>query len=254
MMKRTRAAMIVLGLASTACLIEPNPDFIDPTADETGTGNADDTDDTDDTGPSVCPVGTLDCDDEPGCESDADDPSSCGSCSKICEFDGEQLECVAGECTGTVVFTELADVHVDSDQPSQNFGFAPSLIVDKSRTSYIALPDISELPSTTTLAHVGLHVTCIEPGSTVEMQRVESEWDEQQLTQSSAPSGSEVIGNVDFTLGENVIELTGMLPSWRSGTPKRSLELSSIGPDPVLVELSSREGASPPYLVLTLSW
>jgi hypothetical protein len=244
MIRRARAALIGVTLASTACLIEPNPDFIEPN------GDAGETDSTD---AGMCPEGTLDCDGEPGCESDATDPSSCGSCSKVCELGGQMIECVEGECVGTVTFTELADTYVDADQPSQNFGLEPTLIVDASRATFIALPDIGALPSGA-IEHVGLHVTCTQLGTTLQLQRVETEWDEQQLTASSAPSGSEVIGSFDFTLGENVVELAGMLPSWRSGTPKRSIELSATGPDPLPVEFSSREGASAPYLTVTLSW
>jgi hypothetical protein len=238
-MKHVHAALLGVTLASTACL-EPNPDFIEPTADGAETGD------------DGCPEGLLDCDDEPGCEADANDPSHCGSCGKTCELNGEMLECVAGQCVGTVFFTELADAYIDSEQPSQNFGVEPTLIVDQSRASYVALPELDTLVSGGKLDYVGLHLTCTQAGTTVQVQRVQSVWDELQVSASTAPSGSNVIGDFDFGPGETVIELTDELPNWIA--PKRSLRFNASGADPLPVLFSSREGGSAPYLEVTIRW
>lgn len=240
-MRRIGLALLGFTLTSTACLIGPNPDFIEPTADGAETGDED-----------GCPEGLLDCDDEPGCDADAGDPSHCGSCSKPCELDGEQFECVAGQCVGTVFLTELADAYIDNDLPSQNFGAEPTLIVDQSRASYIALPELESLVSNGTLDYVGLHLTCTKAGTTVQIQRVQSVWDELQMSASSAPSGSNVIGSYDFGPGANVIELTHELPNWIAA--KRSLRFNPTGSDPLPVQFSSREGSNAPYLEVRIRW
>jgi hypothetical protein len=243
----TRAAIVGIALASTACLVEPNPDFIDPTAGD-GTG---------DTGSSMCPAGTLDCDGEPGCEADASDPYSCGSCDHVCELAGELLECVAGQCTGTVMFTDFPDAYVDRNLPDQNFGSEPSLLIDAARDSYLELPDIT-VPSNAQFESVALHLSCSQPGALIDVYRIETGVDEPLVTEATAPTlNNELIASVTPVVGDNVVELVGLLPSWRSGNPKRSLGLRSdpdAGPDPTLVEFSSREGSSPPYLMVTLRW
>lgn len=225
MMSRWCAGLlgIALGLTNAACqnLVEPNPDFIEPTGE-------------------TCADDMLDCEAEP-------------SCDKSCELYGQPVECVDGQCVGTVVFTGLADAYVDGEQPSVNFGFEPSLLIDQTRTSYIALPDIDGLPSGARLDHVSLHLTCTQAG-TIALHRVESSFEEQQLTASNAPSGSAMLGNIDLVFGQNVIELTGKLPSWRSSSSNRSLRLSASGADPQPVAISSREGAADPSLVVSLSW
>jgi hypothetical protein len=245
--RRSGGAIVGVMLTSTACLVEPNPEFM-ASAGETGAME---------TSPTDCPAGTLDCDGEPGCEADADDPLNCGSCDNVCEFGGEMLSCVAEQCTGTVVFTDLPDAYVDSAAPDQNFGSSPLLLVNTTQTSYIELPDIDAIPSTATIETLALHLTCIpESGASVDVFRIETSWDEQQLTGDNAPSFDQsLISSLDLVIGQNVIDLVGLLPSWRMGNPKRSL---AFGPDPnagpAAVECSSREGTAPPFLLLTMSW
>lgn len=243
-MKHGLGLSLAIMLTGVACLVAPNPDFID-------------SDGTDETGSGECPVGTLDCDDQPGCETDATDPATCGSCEKRCELAGEMLECVAGQCAGSIVFVDLPDAYVDHGQPDQNFGAEPLLLIDGARESYIELPNIGALPSGATVESVALHLTCTVPGASLDVYRVETPWDESAITGSNAPGNNNTrLLTVASTLGGNVIELVGLLPSWRTGNPKRSLELrvESNGSEPAPVEFSSREGASPPSLVLTLRW
>jgi hypothetical protein len=251
-MARTRPAVLRslgVALATTACLVEPNPDFL-------GAG----TDETESTGPpGTCPEGTLDCDGEPGCEADADDPLTCGSCSKSCEWQDELLSCVEQQCTGTVVFTDLPDTYVDGDQPEQNFGSDPILVMDVASDSYIELPSIEAVPTGATIETLALYLTCVsEPGASLDVYRVETSWDEQQLTGSSAPGlDKALVASVAIELGHNIIDLVDLLPSWRMGNPKRSLAFGpdlDAGPDPIATECSSREGAAPPFLLLTMRW
>jgi len=250
--RRRRTLVLVVALPGCGLFLGPNPQFMDSLADDGETDT--DSDELATSDDDMCPPGTLDCDGDPGCESSVDDPGSCGGCDNNCELGGEPLECVDGQCVGTVVFTDLADTYVDTELASQNFGAETRLVIDSSRASFIALPDIGELPMAASLEHVLLHVTCTQAGTSVQVQRIETEWDELELTADNAPSGSQVLDDVPLLRGENVIDLVGMLPSWRSGTPKRSVELSAIGPNPQPVVCSSREGRSPPYWEIAISW
>lgn len=239
----------VIALSSTACLVAPNPEFIDPLVDddETDTGDIE-----------QCPAGLANCDGEPGCEASLDDPATCGSCVKRCELGGQMLECVEGLCVGELSFTDLPDVHVDGEQPDQNFGFAPALLVDAERTAYIELPNLGPLPTGATVHSLALHLTCTDSGTSLDVYRVENPWDESAMTHNNAPGlGSSRILTFSPQLGDNALELVGLLPSWRIGNPKRSLGFgptSSAGPSPDSVDFSSREGSAPPYLVLDISW
>jgi hypothetical protein len=218
-----RGAVVGVMLASTACLVEQNPDFM---ASE-------------------------------GASDEATDTGDCGACGNVCEFGGEMLSCVDEQCTGTVVFTDLPDTYVDSVVPEQNFGSDPVLIVDATRTTYIELPSIDAIPNSATIEELALYLTCVpEPGASFEIYRVETSWDELLLTGSTAPGlDQSLISSVSPAIGQNVIELVDLLPSWRMGNPKRSL---AFGPDPnagpVAVECSSREGNAPPFLLVTLRW
>jgi hypothetical protein len=245
---RELLAVLVLALSSSACLVAPNPDFIDPLAEESES----------DTGLASCPDGLADCDGEPGCEAHLDDPLTCGSCNKRCEFASQLLECDAGTCVGEVMFTDLADAYVDTEQPQQNFGAEPVLIVDRERDSYIELPNLGTLPSSATIHAVTLHVPCTLTGANIDVYRIESPWDELAMTQQNAPGmGNSRLLTFSPQLGDNTLELVGLLPSWRLGNPKRSLGLtpaSGSGSNPDPVEFSSREGAAASYLVLSLSW
>lgn len=246
-LRRSRRLILAVALTNSACLLEQNPDFIGPLAESTETGDA------------GCPEGLADCDGEPGCEADLSEPSTCGSCSKRCEIGGQMLACVEDECTGEVWFSDLPDAMVDRQQPAENFGSEPILIVDGERDAYIELPSLGPLPSGATIHSIALHLTCTRPGAALDVHRVETPWDEISITGNNAPglSGSSRILTFTPTIGDNSIELVGLLQSWRIGNPRRSLALrpsTNAGSDPEPGDFASREGDSPPRLSLSLSW
>jgi hypothetical protein len=245
------AVAVALALAgpSSACIIEPNPDFMGAEA-ETGTGAEAGSD-------RECLPGTLDCDAFPGCEARSDDPLSCGSCTKRCEFDGELLECVAGRCEGTVILTNLADAYVDRDAPQQNFGAEPVLRVDSRREAYIKLPDLAGLPSAA-YEDISLSLPCSSAGGAVQLLRLEASWDEGTISWDTAPGvvGS-TLASFEPKLGANVIDLNSLLPGWREGSPKHSLALRSqveVSATQAGVVFVSRESGAGPVLTMTLSW
>ncbi|MFO7565541.1 MAG: DNRLRE domain-containing protein [Enhygromyxa sp.] len=248
---------LIAALSSGACLIAPNPQFIDANA-----GESEDTGDSQNSGgsedPLGCEDGFADCDGEPGCEASLDDPETCGSCSKSCEIAGQLLECDAGQCVGELLFVDLPDAHVDRQQPDQNFGLEPILAVDGDRDAYLELPNLGLMPLGVTIHSAALHLSCTDPGSALDVYRIENSWDEQAMTSDNAPGlGNARLLTFSPRVGENVLELVGLLPSWQVGMPNRSLGLtpaSNAGPSPDPVEFSSREGGSPPYLVLSVSW
>lgn len=253
-----RRGLAVLALMLTACMIAPNPDFIDPLAgsvDETGSGSDEigsDETDPDETDPDECPAGGLDCDGVPGCEAHTDDPATCGRCDKSCAMNGEMLECVDGQCVGTIVLEGLADAHVDHDLPNQNFGGEPVLIIDGSRDAYIDLPEVT-VPSGASLDSIALHLSCTTSGADINVYRIEQPWNEQSITAGNAPNLNNQVLSFSPTIGENVIELLGRISGWPTSGDTRSLGLGPLS-ETAPVEFSSREGSSPPTLVLTLHW
>ena len=247
---RYRASLVAVALTTPACLIEPNPKFVETASANGDTG-------LDGTG-SECPAGTLDCDDQPGCESDSTDPLTCGSCEKRCVVKGEQLTCEAGECSGTLTFTDLADSYVDHDLPDQVFGGESELRIDSRRDAYVALPSLLEIPSTATYESIELLMSCSQAGGAIEVYRVSSPWQESDLAGSNAPSISgEALVSFNPELGENAIDLFDKVPGWRAGEPKHSLALlsnSMPGPRQPGVTFASRESGEGPRLVLTIRW
>lgn len=239
-------SLAAVAVMSTACLIEPNPDFV-----ESDTG----TDDTGDDG--ECPEGTLDCDDQPGCESERSDPLTCGSCDKRCVVNGEAFACVDGECSGTITFTELADSYVDHDLPAQVFGGELELRVGDRRDAYIGLPSLDDIPSGATIEAVELRLSCSQAGGAVEVYRVSAPWDESSLAGNNAPIIiGDPLASFDAQLGENVIDVFGQLMGWRKGDPMHSLALRSklIPPIQAGVTFASRESGEGPILVVKFRW
>jgi len=230
---------------SSACLVEPNPDFTEAQASETGSS------------PSECLPGTLDCDDEPGCEASSADPLSCGSCDKRCMIGDQLLECVVGLCVGTVTLTELEDAYTDRDAPDDAFGGEPVLRVDSRRDAYVKLPDLAEFAHVN-LERIELTLPCSLANGAVDINRLEMNWDELALTWNNAPN---LVGGTlmsfESELGDNVIDLTDRVPGWPGGSTKHSLALRSkveVGPSQDGIVFASRESGAGPSLSITSSW
>jgi hypothetical protein len=242
---RERIVGLALMLAANACLIGPNPDFIEADADSTTTADAE------------CPVDLLDCDATPGCESHIDDELTCGSCDNACILGGELTACVLGQCIGSATLLIDADADVDASLPDQNFGESPVLRIDATHHAYLRLPDLAELPDDATIDWIDsitLHLDCVAEGASIEFYRVEQAWDELELTDSNAPpmAGSAVV-SVTPVIGENSIELVDLLGAWQNGSASRSLGIRR-GSAEGTVEFVSSEGGATPYLVVTGGW
>jgi hypothetical protein len=245
------------GVLSPACLIVENPAFIDSAEGGESEAEALDASAGTDTGSPGCDPGWLDCDDEPGCESDASDPATCGSCDKACEVEDQMLACVEGVCTGMLTLSIPADTYVDSDQPDQNFGVDASLRLDATRDVYLRLPDLDMIPQGAVFGSITLELDCTQAGGSVFVHQVGSPWDEFSLTQSNAPAldGAPLTG-FEPSIGATSVELLDLIGEWQLGSPKRSLGLRAnpTNQGGSTIELSSREGPAPPSLVVDFSW
>jgi hypothetical protein len=241
------AVGIALGLGlGVGCLVAPNPDFMGETEGASGADG------------EGCPAGTLDCDDEPGCETPSDDPQTCGSCTRVCELPGYAPTCANGRCWISVELDIVDDAHLDAEQPEQNFGAATTLRIDATHQVLLGLPNLSGLPGPGEIQSIGLRLTVITAGAEIELHRVESPWAEDSVTKANAPMiDGAVLARWTPTPGINTIELLGLLGAWQNGSPQHSLGLvpsSEAGPDPAATVLFSSEGARPPVIVVTLAW
>jgi hypothetical protein len=240
---------VCLGLGG-ACLVAPNPDFMDPGETDgisgadgvSGSGNGD-----------GCPAGTPDCDEQPDC----DDPPTCGGCTPTCELPGYAPTCVDGRCVLSIELPIVDDAHLDAEQPQQNFGDSATLILDATHDVLIGLPNLGDLPGPGEIESITLQLTVITAGAAIELHRVEGPWTEDTVTQANAPAiDGAVLATWTPTPGANTIELLGLFGAWRLGSPEHSLGLvpSATSPDPATTVLVSSEGLSPPVIVVTLSW
>jgi hypothetical protein len=235
-------AVLVLALASSACLLDPNPDFI-----EAGTSG-------DDEWSGECPAGTLDCDGLPGCEADVDDPATCGSCSKSCVVGDNVLECDAGQCRGVVMLDVRQDTYADLDEPDQVFGAEPVLRVDARRNVYLELGNLDIVPSQATIGTILLLLTATRSGELVTVHRVTSPWSQTTLTANNAPLiHGEVLAGFEPAIGENHVDLTGLFSPGQIGTPRYDVALRSDIEDDTIEFLSSETGLGP-YLLITAHW
>ncbi|PRP91230.1 putative PPE family protein PPE42 [Enhygromyxa salina] len=229
---------------------------------DTGDGDTGDGDTGDgDTGDGDCPVGTLDCDDEPGCESDALDPGTCGACDKSCAFMGEEFACAEGLCFGTVELTGLEDAEIDSSTPDDLYGLDNQLYVrggGSPEHSYIKLPGLDQLPPGAVLDEASLYLSCQVSEAPTTLHRVEGEWSQDTITWSNAPGvDPEPLADFSPVVGDNMLDLLGLLPAWERA-PNYGLALVSVidadGPENSRVKLASSESDAGPRLTLTLSW
>lgn len=224
-MNPARVVIFGVALTSTACVIGPNPDFI-----EDG-GTAGETDG----------------------QSNDESALTCGD--KICELDGGTAQCVDGQCVGTLSVAIEDDTYVDGDQPTTNFGEQPTLRVDDLRDAYILLPD---LPSSggVSIESIGLHLNCSVAGATVGVYEVGGNWTELSVTQGNAPGiGGTELTSFTATPGDNVVEIVDLVFEWQNAEANRGLGLRLLdGGDIAPNQFSSSEGAAPPYLEIELIW
>ena len=245
---------------SSACLIAPNPRFVgdetqgETTATETGldgaeasgaeAGGADD----------ECEAGMLDCDGEPGCETSAQSPLSCGSCDHSCEFAGAVHDCELGECVGSPVLSGFPDTYIDAEEPGLNRGMDNDLHLrggDKAEESYISLPP---LPPGALVLDAKLVLDCGSPDlpASYDLYRVESPWSEQALTWQNRPQISDApVTSFLAEPGESVIELGVFADDWPA---PHGITLRKANGDMAHTTCSSKEGDKPPRLELELVW
>jgi len=158
------------------------------------------------------------------------------------EATGEQIVVIASE-----------DTVVDNEAPDTNFGDAPVLEIEQdgtdTRRALIGF-DVTEIPEGAAIASATLalfQIDASEEGALVSF--VDGEWTETETTWSSAPPVGAPITPLAGGLGAAVAEVD--VTAAVAGNGKASFYLSTESDDGL--DFDSREGATPPTLVITLA-
>lgn len=224
-----------------------DPSQSETSSTETGTEDSEGGDDD-------CEPGMLDCDDEPGCESSAQSPLTCGSCDHSCEFAGAVYDCESDQCVGSPVLSGFADAYIDAEDPMLNRGMDNDFHIrggDKAEESYIAIPP---LPPGALVLDAQLVLDCSGPDLPVnyDVFRVESGWDEHSVVWQGGPQISNApVTEFHAESGESSIDFGVFADDWPS---PHGITLRKANGDTAHTTCSSKEGDNPPRLELELVW
>ena len=213
-----------------------------------------------DDAPVECPVGFLECDDDPTtfCESSVASAATCGACDHSCVAAGRQFDCVDGVCIGEVAVVADADTFVEVALPDQNNGTISPLEVDEDSTAETAFIhfELPAIDATMTVEEVRLLMVCSDPGSAFDVHAVTEPWEELTVTWNTQPAFDPAsLALVPALVGFVEADVTATVTGWLGGEENLGLALVASGSDGVQVR--SREyllDLEHPRLVFTLSF
>ncbi len=160
----------------------------------------------------------------------------------------------------TLTITDIADAHVASCSPHQNFGSAKTLMVDGAivcRYLTLIAPALEQIPADAQVTKASLELTCTNSGSAITVSYAEDAWSEGEVRWSSSPNVGATLSS--FTCdqaGRLQIDLLSAVKAWLSGEhPAYGVYLqnlaSMVGRGTSLVSAEGNDAARRPALVVT---
>jgi len=153
--------------------------------------------------------------------------------------------------TNTLTFTPIEDAYIASGSPTTNYGSATTLQVDNSPIKHFLLKfDVSGLNGQQ-IASAKLRFYNVDPSSKGgDFYAVsDTSWQEETLTWNNAPAAlTDLLASLGSVSANNWYEID--ITSLIAGDGTYSLRISSTSSDGA--DYSSKEGANPPQLVITV--